>query len=727
MMPPISATEKAALESGGLSFEQRIFEGTANLQELKKYNPQLTTEEQSFLDNECEQLCMMLDDYKIIDNKDMPHEVWEFLRRRGFFCLKLHKEWGGKGFSSHAVSRVLQKVQSRSPSAGVTVAVPNSLGPGELLMCYGTPAQKENFLPRLCSGELIPCFALTAPHSGSDAASMKESDGYVVEENGVLGVRVSFKKRYITLAPVAGIVGLAFNLHDPKGLLKGVGGEGITIALLERNHPGLKIGRRHDVGGNAFMNGTVEGTDVFIPMDCMLGGQSQTGKGWNFLMEQLSEGRGISLPAGACSAASAAAVAAGAYSRIRQQFRVPIGDMGGVQEHLGRIAGQALVCKAGSDLVAAMVDNHESPSVLSAVLKQQATDRARMAFQDASDVLAGSAICRGPSSALQSGYFMIPVGITVEGANTLTRTLMIFGQGVMRSHPHLLNIVQTLEKGNDVSGFTKHVLLMVKHALSNVAASLVRAVGRPRSTADKVQYYERNLNRLAANFAATSDMALILGGNLKREEMISGRMADALSAIFLGYATLWYCERRPNVQGLDTLMDYALTGLLHEAQEALDGVARNFPLKPIGLAMRLVQAKALGAYPRPTDKQTAAASDLITNPTDVWRMFAADLFFHPDKNDQLTMLRDWLPEVIAADRLERQLKKEKRSPTVEEQALLARVEAARDRIVQVDTHAGLGIELTDPNYVRPALRPYPAVKVILGAQSSAQDAQGARP
>jgi len=586
------------------------------------------------------------------------------------------------------------------------VAVPNSLGPGELLVAYGTQAQKENYLPRLCSGELIPCFALTAPHSGSDAASMKEADGYVVVEDGKLGIRASFKKRYITLAPVAGIVGLAFNLHDPDHLLKGQGEEGITIALLERNHPGLKIGKRHDPLGNAFMNGTVEGTDVFIPMDSLLGGQKHAGKGWNFLMEQLSEGRGISLPAGACAAASQCVVAAGAYSRIRQQFRVPIAEMGGVQEHLGRIAGESLICRAGSDLVASMVDHHESPSVLSAVMKQQATDRARGVLQDAMDVMAGSAICRGPSNALASGYNMIPIGITVEGANTLTRSLMIFGQGVTRSHPHLLDVMKSIEKGNDLSGFTRNTLYVVKHALSNVALSITRAIFRPRSKSSKVNYYQAQLNRLAANFAATSDMALVLGGALKREEMISGRMADALSAIYLGHATLWWCEKRSHIEGLDTVMDYAMTKLLHEGQEALDGVANNFPIRPVGWAMKAVNAKSLGRYDAPNDQQIVAASQVITNPTGLFHHLCEDIYFSPSKTDRLTMLRDWMPKVVEADKLVRSLKKEKREPTAEEAKFLAEIEAARDVIVQVDAFERLGIENHDPTYVRPALREY---------------------
>lgn len=412
MMPPISSTEKAALESGGIGFERTLFAGGAKLDVLtSKYDPKLTAREQAFFDKELHTLCEMLDDYAIAEARDLPPEVWQYLRTKGFFALKISTEWGGMGFSAYAVSKILRKIQSVSPNAGATVAVPNSLGPGELLTGYGTAEQKANYLPRLANGELIPCFALTAPHSGSDAASMHEANGVVRKgADGKLEVLASFKKRYITLAPVAGIVGLAFNLQDPDGLLKGEGKEGITIALLERAHPGLVIGRRHDPAGNAFMNGTVEGTDVVIPMSALLGGQAKAGSGWLFLMEQLSEGRGISLPAGATGGAASAAVAVGAYARLRQQFRVPIAEMGGVQEHLARIAGNALVCTASSDLLASMVDHHESPSVLSAVLKQQATQRARQCVTDAMDVMAGAAISRGPNNLLIGGYNMTPIG-----------------------------------------------------------------------------------------------------------------------------------------------------------------------------------------------------------------------------------------------------------------------------------------------------------------------------
>lgn len=370
-----------------------------------------------------------------------------------------------------------QKIATRNGSAAVTVMVPNSLGPGELLKRYGTKDQQEYFLPKLASGEFIPCFGLTGPASGSDAAAMRDV-GIVVEKDGVLGISATFQKRYITLAPVASVVGLAVNVKDPNGLLKGVGKEGITIALLERGHPGLRIGDRHDPVGAAFMNGTVEGEEVFIPMDKLLGGQERAGTGWVMLMDCLSEGRGISLPALSVGAAQFSAGIVGAYARIRKQFKVPIADLEGVQEHLARIAGNAYTMTAAQHLMNSMLNQHEQPAVLSAVMKQQLTNRMREVVNDAMDVLGGAGICRGPSNFLANTYAMVPIAITVEGANTLTRSLIIFGQGLMRSHPHLLNLVKTIQDGNDQKGFQRELVNMISHGTANTFRSLGNAVFR---------------------------------------------------------------------------------------------------------------------------------------------------------------------------------------------------------------------------------------------------------
>lgn len=453
IMPKISPTEKAALAAGTVGFDGELFEGSPSLKGLlSKYDVKLSPDEQSFMDKQVSEVCSMIDDYQIMRDRDMPEHVWEYLKREKFFGMIIPKKYGGLGFTAHGHSQVVTKIASRSGSAAVTVMVPNSLGPGELLMRYGTEAQKDWFLPRLASGDIIPCFGLTGPASGSDAASMRDT-GIVEEQNGVLGVRTTFKKRYITLAPIAGVVGLAFNLKDPKGLLKGKGNEGITIALLKRGHPGMQIGPRHDPLSASFMNGTVEGENVFIPMSDLLGGQDRAGFGWNMLMDCLAEGRAISLPALSVAAAKGVTTTVGAYARIRKQFKVPLAEMEGVQELLARIGGNTYIMQSAQLLTNSMLNKHEQPAVISAIMKQQMTSRMRSVVNDGMDVLGGAGICNGPSNFLANAYSSIPIAITVEGANTLTRSLIQFGQGLTRAHPHLIHIVESIGKGNDMKGF----------------------------------------------------------------------------------------------------------------------------------------------------------------------------------------------------------------------------------------------------------------------------------
>ncbi len=514
MMPKISDTERAALNAGTVGFDRNIFSGNPSLNDLSKYSVKLSPEEKAFMDKETQEVCEMMDDYQISIDRDMPQEVWDRFKKQGFMGMIIPKQYGGKGFSAHGHSQVVQKISSASASASGSVAVPNSLGPGELLMRYGTEDQKNYFLPKLACGDLIPCFGLTAPHSGSDAASMHEAYGEVVERDGKLGIVASFNKRYITLAPVAGVVGLAFALKDPKGLLKGTGHEGITIALLERDHPGLEMGRRHDPLQASFMNGPVTGKDVFISMDKIIGGQTRCGFGWNMLMDCLSEGRSVSLPASAVAAGKLAVVAVGAYARVRKQFKVPIAEMGGVQEALARITSEAYILTSAQMLINSMLAKHEQPAVLSAVMKYQTTNRARNLTNDAMDIMGGAGICRGPNNIFGNIYMANPIAITVEGANILTRSMITFGQGVNRAHPNLVNIVNTLEAGNDQKGFQKHALGFLGHLTSNMARSVVGAVSALVSSpfnssakkSDPIKYYEGHLARLSANFALSTDL-----------------------------------------------------------------------------------------------------------------------------------------------------------------------------------------------------------------------------
>jgi len=531
----------------------------------------------------------------------------------------------------------------------------------------------------------------------------------VVERDGKLGIVASFNKRYITLAPVAGVVGLAFMLKDPKGLLKGTGHEGITIALLERDHEGLVMGRRHDPLIASFMNGTVQGKDVFIPMDKIIGGQARCGFGWNMLMDCLAEGRSVSLPASAVGGAKLAVNAVGAYARIRKQFRVPIAEMGGVQEALARIASEAYILTSAQQLINSMLAKHEQPAVLSAVMKYETTSRARNVVNDSMDVMGGAGICRGPANMIGNGYMQIPIAITVEGANILTRSMITFGQGLNRAHPNLIKIVNSIEKGDDVKGFSKEVMGFLGHLAENSGRSLLSAAGsvvRSKSKKNLSGYYEAELGRLAANFAVCSDLALVLGGRLKFEEMLSGRFADAFGTLYLGYACLWYYEQNKAVEGADALLELAMENLLQQNQAALLGISGNFPIPGIGPLMRAI-CFPLGTnvYKGPDDAMRKAASTLISTPSGIRTLLSEGVFISSDPKDRVRMLNDFLPVSVAADKAQAAAKKAKRALTTEEQQLVNKATAAADAIVQVDAFDRIGAEKhQDADYVRPALR-----------------------
>lgn len=705
MMPKISETERAALNAGTVGFDRNIFGGDPKLSDLENYSVKASPEEQAFLDKEVHELCEILDDYKITEERDMPEEFWKRCKEQGFFGMIIPKQYGGKGFSAHGHSQVVQKISTRCGSAAGTVTVPNSLGPGELLMRYGTEEQKNYFLPKLAKGELIPCFGLTAPHSGSDAASMSEAYGEVVEKDGKLGIVASFNKRYITLAPVAGVVGLAFNLKDPKKLLKGVGNEGITIALLERDHPGLEMGKRHDPLMASFMNGTVTGKDVFIPMDKIIGGQTRTGFGWNMLMDCLAEGRSVSLPASAVGGAKLAVNALGAYARIRKQFRVPIAEMGGVQEALARVASEAFILTSAQQLINSMLANHEQPAVLSAVMKYETTSRARHVVNDAMDVMGGAGICRGPNNTIGNGYMSIPIAITVEGANILTRSMITFGQGLNRAHPNLIKIINTIEKGDDVKGFSKEVYGFLGHLFSNVSRSLGRSVTSKMPSGSKLEKYESQLGRLASNFAVSADLALVLGGRLKFEEMLSGRFADAFGTLYLGYACCWYYKQNKDVEGIEEVFELAMETILQQNQAALIGLSNNFPIPGIGAIMRNISFPLGTPYNGPNDEMRKRASTLISTPSGIRNLLSEGIFISNDPKDRVRMLNDILPKAVAADKAVSAAKKAKRELTAEEQKLVAEVAAVVNELIQVDVFDKLGVEkFEDEEYVRPALR-----------------------
>ena len=693
IMPKISETEAAALNSGTICFDRELFGGSPSTKALlDKYLLKLTEEEQSFIDNETDVLCEMLDNYQIDLDQNLPPEVWKFIREKKFMGLVIPKAYGGLGFSAHAHSVIVEKVAGRNTCAAVTVMVPNSLGPGELLYHHGTPEQKDYYLPRLAHGIDIPCFGLTGASSGSDAANMRD-EGVVCMQDGVLGMRVNFSKRYITLAPVATCVGLAFKLKDPEKLLT-VGKAGITVALLptEANQfapnglPGFVTGPRHNPLGTAFMNGTVVGQDVFIPMSCVIGGEKQAGKGWNMLMECLGEGRGISLPSLGSAQAKVATFAVGGYARVRKQFKVPIASMEGVQEKLANIGRNNFQITASRNLFNAILADKEKPPVLSAIMKLMCTEKGRLCCNEAMDIVGGAGISKGPMNFTATPYVAMPIAITVEGANALTRSLIVFGQGLTRSHPHLRSLVEAIQHGNDMPTFNKELTNIIKHAFTNLGRSVSRGLSvqlQPKS-AGIAKYYEANLSRLAANFAFCSDVGLTMGGGIKTAEFISGRYADILSNLYMGYACLWFYEQNKHVKGLDKVLELAMADCCKEIQEAFFGLFSNFPVPLMGPVMRAFTFPRGREYHDASDKLRRSVATMITTPSEVRALLTDGVFVSKNPEDRVNQIARALPLAYQADLYLAACRKEKRQPTAAEKEVIDQAEALREQIIQVD-------------------------------------------
>lgn len=593
-MPSISTTEQEALEAGTSWWEKELFMGAPDWSQFEKYPyPTLSAEEQSFIDNEVELLCSMLNEWEIHHHlKDLPPEVWQFIKDKGFLGLIIPKSFGGKEFSSFAQSRIMSKIASRSLTTAVSCMVPNSLGPGELLMHYGTDAQKQQYLPGLAKGEEIPCFGLTSPEAGSDAGAIPDS-GVVCygeyEGAQVLVLRMNFSKRWITLAPIATVVGLAFKLYDPEGLLgdKNKTEYGITCALIPASHAGVKIGARH-FPGSPFMNGTVEGEDVFIPIDWIIGGKENAGKGWRMLMECLGVGRGISLPALATAAGEMSYLTVGAFAKIRQQFNISVGKFEGVQEATSEIASDAYMLEAFRYLVTCGLNQGGTPAVMTAMAKYYATETMRKVVNHGMDIAGGRAIQLGPRNFLALTYQAIPIAITVEGANILTRSLMIFGQGSMRCHPYLfeeLQLLQSEDKANAVQKFDDLLFKHLAYTFNRGAKSFAYgwtggSNDAPQSVDQFTASYYKTINRFSANFALVSDMSLgLLAGDLKRKEMLSGRLADIHAHLFISTAILKFYEAGQKTEAEQLHAKLALQKAFLNIQEAFWGLFENFPAK----------------------------------------------------------------------------------------------------------------------------------------------------
>ena len=599
-LPPMSQTERDAIDAGTVWWDGQLFSGRPDWEQLLAYpKVQLTEEEQAFIDGPTEELCAMVSDWEIGQAMDLPPEAWAHIKTHGFFALIIPKEFGGKGFSAYAHSQVAMKLATRSGDLASTVMVPNSLGPAELLLHYGTDEQRNHYLPRLARGDDIPCFALTGPLAGSDAGAMPDT-GIICkgqwQGEEVLGLRLNWEKRYITLGPVATLLGLAFKAHDPDHLLGDKEDLGISLALIPTDTPGVEIGRRHLPLGAAFMNGPNSGKDVFIPLDYLIGGQEMLGKGWMMLMNCLSVGRSISLPAVGTGAAKFTSLVTGQYAQVREQFNVPLAAFEGIQEALARIGGNAWLMDSARMLTANAVDLGEKPSVLSAILKYHLTERGRECIGHAMDVHGGKGIIMGPNNYLGRNWQGAPIFITVEGANILSRNLMIFGQGAIRCHPFVLKEMALAGREDKHQALLEFDDLLLKHigfAVSNAASTLVLNLGFGRfehAPGNALsQGYFRALNRQAAAFAMLADLSMmLLGGELKRRERLSARLGDVLSHMYLASAALKRYHDLDSPEYLSPLFRWAMEESLGHAERALDELLKNFPNPVLGCALRVV-------------------------------------------------------------------------------------------------------------------------------------------
>ncbi|MEZ8084679.1 MULTISPECIES: acyl-CoA dehydrogenase FadE [Vibrio] len=633
VLPAMSQTEKEALEAGTVWWEAELFKGKPEWKKLQNIaDPKLSEAEQAFLDGPVNTVCEMVNDYQVTHElADLPPEVWQYLKDHKFFAMIIKKKYGGLEFSAYAQSLVLQKLTGVSSVLSSTVGVPNSLGPGELLQHYGTEEQRNHYLPRLAEGKEIPCFALTSPEAGSDAGSIPDY-GVVCKGDWqgeeVLGMRLTWNKRYITLAPVATVLGLAFKLRDPDGLLGDQKDLGITCALIPTDLKGVEIGNRHFPLNVPFQNGPTQGDDIFVPIDFIIGGQKMAGQGWRMLVECLSVGRGITLPSNSTGGIKSAALATGAYARIRRQFKQPIGRMEGVEEPLARLAGNAYVMDAASNLTVAGIDLGEKPSVISAIVKYHCTHRGQRSIIDAMDIVGGKGICLGPSNFLARGYQGSPIAITVEGANILTRSMIIYGQGAIRCHPYVLNEMEAAysESSDALDKFDSALAGHVSFTMSNLVRSLWFGLtdGRgsdaptPSNKTDKqTQRYYQQLNRYSANLALLSDISMaVLGGSLKRRERLSARLGDILSQLYLGSATLKRFESEGSHAEDLPLVHWGMQDSLRQTEVAIDEFLANFPNPVIGRLLRVVLMPFGRIRRAPNDKLDSKVAHILQTPSE---------------------------------------------------------------------------------------------------------------
>ena len=678
LLPPLSDTERTALESGTVGFEGELFSGKPDWNKLLSLpKPELTAEEQAFLDGPCAELCRRTNDWEITHVRaDLPPELWDYIKQNKFFGLNIPKEYGGLGFSALMNHKVIQKLAAVSSVVSSTVGVPNSLGPAELLMHYGTEEQKRYYLPRLADGREVPCFALTGPFAGSDATSIPDY-GIVCEGewNGakVLGIRLTLNKRYITLAPVASLIGVAFRMYDPDGLLGDTKDIGISLALVPRDTDGLEIGRRHFPLNSPFQNGPIKGKDVFVPLSQLIGGEDYAGQGWRMLMECLSIGRSITLPSTASGGSKMGAVVTGAYARIRKQFGLSVGRFEGVEEALARIAGRAYACSALSEATAAAVARGENPAVPSTIAKYHCTEMGREVARDVMDIHGGKGIILGPRNYAGRNWQSVPIAITVEGANIMTRSLMIFGQGAILCHPWVMKEMKAAQLEDPrarLEQFDDALFGHISYAISNaVRAWWFGLTGTRIGSAPGGEYTRRcyrKLNRYSAALAVMADTSmLLLGGKLKFKESLSGRLGDVLSHLYIISAMLKRYEDQGRPVADHPLLAWAFHDAVHKIELALSGALRNFPIRPVGWLLWLVIFPWGRRAQAPSDRLGHRAASLLMTPCEARDRLAEGLFLDPCENNPAGRVNSYLSKVILAEPVERKFLKALKNSDIE--------------------------------------------------------------
>ena len=675
-MPEISATEREALEAGTVWWDGELFSGAPRWQQLLDMPaPKLSAEEQAFLDGPVEQLCGMLDDFRICNvDKDLTPETWRFIKERGFFGMMIPKQYGGMAFSNTGHAAVILKIASRSISAALTVMIPNSVGPGKLLLKYGTEAQKDHWLPRLARGEEIPCFALTGPEAGSDAGALPDVGVVCRDDKGSLGIRLNFEKRYISMGPIATVLGVAFKLEDPEHLLGEKTQLGITLALVPAKAPGVKTGTRHDQLHMAFMNGPLFGKDVFIPMDMVIGGVEMAGKGWRMLMEALTDGRAISLPALSTASAKLATRVTSAFARIRRQFKLPISQFEGVRESLARLAGNTYAMDGARLTTLAALDAGHKPAVISAIVKYNLTERSREALKDAMDVHGGAALALGPRNPLGQFHSFPQLGATVEGHNLLTRNLITFGQGAIRCHPYLLKELQAAADPDPKAArraFDQTVMKHLSFTINNKARAFLHGltggafIAVPTAPMALKGHYQQ-LTRMSAAFAFVTDVLLLtLRGEVKRRERLSARMADILSQLYIASAALKHYHDQGNQPGDLILLDWVCQDSLYRTQQSFDALFKNLPSRWLARALRLVVFPLGMRYRAPSDALEHQLAAAILRPSAERDRLTAGMYIPSDMKEKVRLLDEAFQKAVDTRGLREKLRAAARDKTLQ--------------------------------------------------------------